>query len=257
MLEGVRARLQFKVQRFLGHRRLTGPWQAMGFELAWTAGADVCRLSVPGVPARLAIRRHTSDADVFSGIFVERDLEHLLPPTAQLIIDAGANVGYSSAFYACRYPGALVLAVEPEPRNAEMARRNCAGLNVRVLEGAVWPRAGWVHIANPDAQAWAFRVEECDANDRGATRAWSIGDLLEESGRERCDILKMDIEGGEAEVFGGDCGWLARVDQLVIDLHGDRAEQAVTARTAGGFTAVRRGTQVFLTANGKAASPAI
>lgn len=247
MLRQLGTRLKHKRNRFLGNYALAGAWQALAFELAWSARAEVCRLSIPGVPSQLAMRRGTSDPDVFSSIFVERDLEHGLPGDARLVIDAGANVGFSSVFYACRYPEALVIAVEPDRDNAELARRNCAGLNVRVVEGAVWPRTGWVRIANPDAEPWAFRVEECGQRDRGAVRAWSIADLLADSGRDRCDLLKMDIEGGEADVFAAECDWLPRVGQIVIDLHGERAERAVMARTAAGFAATRRGAQLFLT----------
>ena len=50
--------------------------------------------------------------------------------------------------------------------------------------------------------------------------ALGVADLLTLSGRERVSILKVDIEGAEAVVFGsGAEGWLPRVDNIVIELH--------------------------------------
>jgi hypothetical protein len=44
---------------------------------------------------------------------------------------------------------------------------------------------------------------------------------LVESGFERVSILKIDIEGAEAEVFAAECSWLERIDTLAIELHED------------------------------------
>jgi hypothetical protein len=37
--------------------------------------------------------------------------------------------------------------------------------------------------------------------------------------------LKIDIEGAEAQVFGRPCDWLDKVDNLVIELHGEKCER--------------------------------
>jgi hypothetical protein len=46
--------------------------------------------------------------------------------------------------------------------------------------------------------------------------------LLEELGRDRIDLMKVDIEGAEHEVFDTDDGaWLGKVDALLVELHED------------------------------------
>ncbi len=50
--------------------------------------------------------------------------------------------------------------------------------------------------------------------------------LLRESGFEKIDILKIDIEGAERELFADNPSvWLDRVENLFIELHGEEAER--------------------------------
>jgi hypothetical protein len=41
---------------------------------------------------------------------------------------------------------------------------------------------------------------------------------------EMLDILKVDIEGAEVELFKGDVGWLSRVRAIAIEFHDDSRE---------------------------------
>ena len=41
-----------------------------------------------------------------------------------LIIDAGANIGASAAYFALTYPTAIIAAIEPDLGNFELLRRN-------------------------------------------------------------------------------------------------------------------------------------
>src|SRR6476469_2925625 len=64
----------------------------------------------------LLARGGSSDGQVFHQIFVEREyrcIDHLTD--VRTIIDAGANVGYSSAYFLTRWPRAKVIALEPDP----------------------------------------------------------------------------------------------------------------------------------------------
>lgn len=48
----------------------------------------------------------------------------------------------------------------------------------------------------------------------------TVDDILLTSGHERIDILKLDIEGAEREVFSAPCqSWLSLTDVLIIELH--------------------------------------
>ncbi len=54
---------------------------------------------------------------------------------------------------------------------------------------------------------------------RSSVSGISVSDSLEAEGLSRVDLLKIDIEGSEFEVFSGDCSWLKRVGIIVIELH--------------------------------------
>ena len=61
----------------------------------------------------LVCRRGTSDLEVFGQIFSHREYRCLdSVRDAGLIIDCGANVGFSSAYFLTRYPTAEVIAVD-------------------------------------------------------------------------------------------------------------------------------------------------
>jgi FkbM family methyltransferase len=60
------------------------------------------------------------------------------------MIDAGANIGFSSVYLACRWGATRIVAVEPDPENAELLRRNLAqnGVEAEVIEAAVGAEDG-------------------------------------------------------------------------------------------------------------------
>ena len=66
-------------------------------------------------------RRGTSDLDVFGQVFSGdeyapvSDLENV-----GFVIDGGANVGYSAAYFLSCYPAATVVSIEPDPENAAL-----------------------------------------------------------------------------------------------------------------------------------------
>src|SRR5262245_9783341 len=71
----------------------------------------------------LFVRRGSSDLSVFDQIFIQREYACLDDLTGvRLIIDCGANVGYSSAYLLSRHPNSRIIAVESDPENFAMLR---------------------------------------------------------------------------------------------------------------------------------------
>src|SRR5262245_51635214 len=69
-------------------------------------------------------RRSSSDVEVFHQVFIEREYKCLDDLSdVGLIIDCGANVGYSSAYFLSKHPTSRIIAVEPDPDNFAMLRR--------------------------------------------------------------------------------------------------------------------------------------
>jgi hypothetical protein len=97
----------------------------------------------PGVPHPVQMRvGGSSDPEAFDQIFVDAILTEAVAGVnaARVIVDLGANVGYSSVFFLNAFPDAFVLAVEPDPQNANICTRNLApyGDRARVLQAAIW-----------------------------------------------------------------------------------------------------------------------
>lgn len=197
-------------------------------------------LRTSAVPYPLMARSGTSDLEVFHQVFAEREYDALSaiePP--ELVLDCGANVGYSAAYFLARFPTARCVAVEPDPGNAEMLRRNLApfGERARVVQAAVWSNECGLVLSRGDYRGggeWAVQVRECRPGEPAEIEATSVQELLAGAGFERVGLLKMDIEGAELAVFGAGAGsWLDRVDNIVIELHDEECERAFDAALAG------------------------
>lgn len=155
--------------------------------------------------------------------------------TPELIIDAGANVGFASAMFANRYPMARIIAIEPDQQNCEIFRMNCNSYpNVRLVQAALWFRSGWVTIQNPGDASFLFHVAESEKAAH-AIEAVTIPEILAGQHSKRIDILKLDIEGGETRLFSRDCEWLRWVRVIIAELH----DQYVNGCTEALFCAIK------------------
>jgi len=175
---------------------------------------------LPRYKSHFHLRPGTSDPGVFEAFFVRQP--YSLPPklAPKLIIDGGANIGCASLFFARKYSGATILAVEPDAENARLCAKNTAHLpGVRVIQGALWPRDTWLQIESPDVHNTEFRVVETTRQQPNALHAYTIPALLDMAKADMVDILKIDIEGGERELFADNADWLTRVGVLIIELH--------------------------------------
>jgi FkbM family methyltransferase len=221
------------------HRFGWGPGMAAFGALAGLK-RGVVEVTVAGLRAPVAIRRGTSDVSTFEQVFIEQEYEIPLDFEPATIVDAGANVGLASVLFASRYPSARIIAIEPDIDNFAMLERNTRAYpNVIALRAALWGRAGALRIANPGDEPWAFRIEE--AND-GGVAAVTVEELLGILGTEQLDVLKMDIEGAEAEVMAHSVPWIDCVGVLITELHTREAASAFFRAIDGrGFDVSARG----------------
>jgi FkbM family methyltransferase len=175
----------------------------------------------------LFIRPNSSDLDVFDQIFINREYRCLdRMAEVRLIIDCGANVGYSSAYFLSQHPHSRIIAVEPDPENFDMLRRNLdlyAG-RVTLINAAVWSHCTRLALCASryrDGREWTRQVRAFRPGDK-AIEGVDLGTLLASSGEDHISILKIDIEGAEAVIFSENCeSWLSKVEAIVIELHDD------------------------------------
>jgi len=186
----------------------------------------------------LARLGNSSDLDVFSQIFRFDEyacLRHI--PSPRFILDLGANVGYSSAYFLSCFPGARLLAVEPDPSNFELLRRNLAAYGDRagVVLGAAWSHNSKLELSRGfgDGREWATQVVPSEDAAEGSVEGFDIPTLLSLAGVESIDLLKVDIERSELELFDRSSStWLPKVRNICIELHGNDCRAAFMSALA-------------------------
>lgn len=174
-------------------------------------------MDIPGLLYPIFIRPATSDIEsIIDNIF--RAEYGRLPRgfSPNTIVDAGAYIGDTSAYFLSRFPACRLIALEPNPESHLLAERNLAHYQPRVslMQCALWNVEGTVYL---------------DGHETGATISkqgvpvvtTTVPRLFEAFGVDRIDLMKMDIEGAEATVLeSGGSGWLSRVGILLLETHG-------------------------------------
>ena len=185
-------------------------------------------LGVPDSDKIVEIRPATSDVDVFAAVFLEHeyDIASLVGPV-QTIVDLGANTGLAAMFFTLRYPGARVIAVEPELANYQILCRNTRDLGtVEAVHAAIWSDDTTLSVETTDQAGarladWGFQTKDVPAGPN-AQRVEALGmqSLLHRFNLHRVDLLKVDIEGAEHELFGPFAArWLPKVQNVLIETH--------------------------------------
>jgi len=126
-------------------------------------------------------------------------------------------------------------------------QRNVARFGDRVtpIQQAVWSTDGGLRIerGNGERGEWGIRVRPCAPGETPDVDAISITSLLARHGVDHIDLLKVDIEGAERDLFDRNAsGWLRSVQSIIIEVH-DRAchDAFFSAVRADGFDATDLG----------------
>lgn len=192
--------------------------------------SSLVRTQPGGLPHRAYIRNTFCDESVVYQVFGNHDYDLEYPTAPTTIIDAGANIGMASLYLSQRFPDARILAVEPDPENFAILSLNTAmDSNIICLKGAVWTERGEIELLDPGTGPWGFQARSATSARaspnhivrRSSVDAFTIADLMELLDTDRIDLLKMDIEGGEREVFADSGEWIDSIDQIAIELHDD------------------------------------
>ena len=135
-----------------------------------------------------------------------------------LVIDAGANIGASSLYFSEKFDDSFVVAIEPERKNFELLKLNVAIEKTRVIGAGISSTNGRMFLNDPGNGDWGFRVS--DQGDYEVDTV-TVNSILADLPTSRYSpfICKIDIEGGEADVFKADFDWLGKFPLLIIELH--------------------------------------
>jgi FkbM family methyltransferase len=124
-----------------------------------------------------------------------------------LIVDCGANVGFSVSYFRHMFPEARIIGIEPERENFKAMLANIGGMeNVTLRRAAVWDRVEKLRI-KPDASGFssAFQTVQATGPEDGEfVETVTVDAVVAGMGaRHRPFLVKMDIEGAERRALYG------------------------------------------------------
>ena len=185
----------------------------------------------PNTEFTAELRTGDSDVETFRQVFINEEYNiEGLPSDIRVIVDLGANIGLSALYFASRYPDAKILAVEPDRSNFVLLRRNTMQIAERceTLNAAIWGEDTELLVKTHTEDGrylggWGVQTidEKTSAGMRAAkVEAVSMTSLKTRFRLDKIDILKVDIEGAEFELFSlGDLSWLDSVRSVVVETH--------------------------------------
>lgn len=129
-----------------------------------------------------------------------------------IVVDLGANIAAFSIYAVSLSPKAIVYAVEPEPNNMEILRRNIelGGLEERIIpiQKAVGKKKGRGRISDSGGDS---RVGSAGS----ACEITTLAQIWADHRLEYIDILKIDVEGAEADILLGTEGALLNLCRYI------------------------------------------
>ena len=181
----------------------------------------------------LHIRTNDSDWDVFKKVFLQKEYRepsaahadqlkrlynsYIEKGVTPLIIDCGANIGMASIWYARIFPKSTVIAIEPESCNFDLLRSNVSKYNnIIPINAGISCSLGRVNLSNVDEKSWSFQTIEDPA---GPIELTTIDKIKESVINSSILVVKIDIEGFEAQLFSSNTEWLAFAPLIVAEFH--------------------------------------
>jgi FkbM family methyltransferase len=191
-----------------------------------TKSHSLVQVNRPYIKFPLYLRVPSTDAGVFDQIFITQEYNFDVKKTPKIIVDAGANIGLASIYFSNKFPDAKVIAIEPEESNMEILKRNIAPYeNIIPVEGALWHENSRINLVDPGFGKWGFMTQEQNIVEERygdvvhTVQGITIDAIMKDQGIDHIDILKIDIEGAEREVFKDPSRWIDKVDILIVELH--------------------------------------
>jgi FkbM family methyltransferase len=195
----------------------------------------------------IAIRQNLWDAEIVREIFFEQPYtRNLRLPPDPVVVDVGGYIG-DFALYAVKYLGAEhVVAYEPTHENFAMLEHNVAinGYGDRITA---------VNEAVGDSDEIVLNVEKLDGDEVHVSPYWypeaehrtlpsvTLEELFDAHGLDSVDLLKVDCEGGEYDIFPSTpAAILDRVGNIAFEYHEidgyePKLEQVLNQLSSAGF----------------------
>jgi FkbM family methyltransferase len=178
---------------------------------------------IDGLRCQLNLRPNRGDLFILYEILASEAYavhhDFLKPEEAFTILDCGANVGITALYFARKYKNARIICIEPDPENFETLKLNVANQKrIEPIFGAIVKTSGTVHLTRNRPAYGNTLIDQSSDEPTVAVQGLTIADICEQKELTRIDLLKVDIEGAEEELFK-DADFLPMVNLVAIELH--------------------------------------
>lgn len=177
------------------------------------------KIKLPNVKYPISLRPTKADVETFNDIFVYHQYT-INAKNPKVIIDCGANIGLFTVLMKNKFPDSKIIAIEPDPENFVELKKNASQYNDVFFENyGIWNTDTQLKVSDKyNRGKWGVVVEE-DLVD-GNVESISINTLMQKYNLDSVDILKIDIETSEKQLFANNYEeWLPKIKKIVIELH--------------------------------------
>ncbi len=181
-------------------------------------------LRLAGTKQPVYLRTYSGDLQIFYEIFWRRayGIAGINFSDCKVIVDLGGHVGVSALYFHNRAPRAALWVLEPDAANLSIAKQNLAQVagNVTLLHAAAANHSGTLFV---QSDRFAFNSKTGWSGNGVPVNALSCNDLFSQNKIIAVDLLKIDIEGFETDLFTANTEWLRLVRYLIIEIHSEQA----------------------------------
>ena len=133
-----------------------------------------------------------------------------------LILDLGANIGASSYYFLSTYLGSHIISLEPDIANYQILKKNVPSSIVHFNKAIACEEKN-LKLNNFTADPRAISIEY---ESQGNIECVSVNKILNELENDFVPfIIKIDIEGGEKDLFKKNIDWINKFKIIIIEPH--------------------------------------
>ncbi len=167
------------------------------------------------------LRNNGTDPGIFGQVFIDKQYDYPISFEPETILDLGANTGLSALYFADRFKKAKIVALEIDKENFKIALQNTKNCSrIKMLQKGIWNENTFLEIIDSNANKDSFMAKESQVNSSTSIEAINIETILKQEGWATIDILKIDIEGSEKELFSSNYEkWLPVTKVIFVEVH--------------------------------------
>lgn len=161
---------------------------------------------------------------LYEEIFIKKEYYFTADSSRPAIIDCGSNIGMSVLYFKKLYPEAVITAFEPDPETFGLLRKNIEEnrlSGVTAVNKAVAASAGSAVLYYYPESPGSTHMSLVKKRLQGGKTVKIEKDRLSRYIKGIVDLLKIDVEGSEAEIIEelSSAGCMKRVKRIACEIH--------------------------------------